>query len=359
MTINPPIRCLNVFFFAPTLDVGRGDSSSNSTLEKLTSTLDTCQPDDEAETQKADTFSAVSAKENDGIVENKVTPAPSVATSECSSRRNRKKNEWNVWNFVQNSVKLDSFEQVLSKKRAKTSVDRALCRRNLRSNDSPDGTGRSFQLACKLMQIFVLFFKENVPTEDSETLPVVRRRPPSSNSNNSNGSSKESKDSGAQTKRTSPLYSEPADALPPSLGAHPPLPIGPCWLKNKTRPLPLPPPFPSSGNCADFSTFARDGYVKCLAASSTSAAAGVAVAGGALWLSNPQTSAQPPKAKGKVVQMPKPPTGLPPIAGSGSSRKKSAFPSVIYLPPTCEPSTSLQVMRWSAFGAGHNSAPRD
>ena len=96
MTINPPIRCVNVFFFVPTLDVGRGDSSSNSTLEKLTSTLDTCQPDDEAETQKADTFSAVSAKENDGIVENKVTPAPSVATSECSSRRNRKKNEWNV-----------------------------------------------------------------------------------------------------------------------------------------------------------------------------------------------------------------------------------------------------------------------
>jgi hypothetical protein len=60
--------------FVPALDVGRGDSSSNSTLEKLTSTLDTCQPDDEAETQKADTSSAVSAKENDRIVENKVTP---------------------------------------------------------------------------------------------------------------------------------------------------------------------------------------------------------------------------------------------------------------------------------------------
>ncbi len=80
--------------FVPALDVGRGDSSSNSTLEKLTSTLDTCQPDDEAETQKADTSSAVSAKENDRIVENKVTPICSdVATSQWTRRRNRMKNE--------------------------------------------------------------------------------------------------------------------------------------------------------------------------------------------------------------------------------------------------------------------------
>ena len=53
------------------------------------------------------------------------------------------------------------------------------------------------------------------------------------------------------SRRTSPLYSEPADALTP--GIHPP------WMTNQARPLPSLPSFPPP----ELSTFAKDGYVRC------------------------------------------------------------------------------------------------
>lgn len=85
--------------------------------------------------------------------------------------------------------------------------------------------------------------KENVPNASAtavmETVAVRMR------SGSIRGSHQE------LSRRTSPLYSEPADALTP--GIHPP------WMTNQTRPLPSLPPFPPP----ELSTFAKDGYVRC------------------------------------------------------------------------------------------------
>lgn len=85
--------------------------------------------------------------------------------------------------------------------------------------------------------------KENVPNASTASVMetvAVRMRPGSIRSSHQELS-----------RRTSPLYSEPADALTP--GIHPP------WMMNQARPLPSLPPFPPP----ELSTFAKDGYVRC------------------------------------------------------------------------------------------------
>lgn len=166
--------------------------------------------------------------------------------------------------------------------------------------------------------------KENAEPDTTEIVALVRRRT-SCSSTESRGET--------NSRRTSPLYSEPADALPPEL----------AWKhKQQGRPLPVP-PFPSAPT-TDFSTFTKDGYVRCTLPSLTASQ------------SNPRVNVLPPTGqrpivnnnRGKQVTMPKPPV---PSTGSttGSSittslpiEQRKAFPSVIYLPAPGEDSITIQ-----------------
>lgn len=119
------------------------------------------------------------------------------------------------------------------------------------------------------------------------------------------------------SRRTSPLYSEPADALPTTTTN---------WMKNNQRPLPSIPNPPAS---SDFTTFTKDGYVRCTL---------------------PTPKMLPPSGqrvnsiKGKQVSMPKPPRlNQTPSAGSVVDQRK-AFPSSIYLPNPGDDSITIQVI---------------
>ncbi|XP_057367843.1 protein sprint-like [Daphnia carinata] len=159
--------------------------------------------------------------------------------------------------------------------------------------------------------------KENAEPDTSEIVALVRRRT-SCSSTESRGET--------NSRRTSPLYSEPADALPPEL----------AWKHQQPgRPLPVP-PFPSVPT-TDFSTFTKDGYVRCTLPSLTPSQ------------SNPRVNVLPPTGqrpisnnnRGKQVVMPKPPTGSS-ITTSLPIEQRKAFPSVIYLPAPGEDTVTIQ-----------------
>lgn len=177
---------------------------------------------------------------------------------------------------------------------------------------------------------------QSVPLELTESAPAIRRR--SSNSSNDG------------SRRTSPLYSEPADALPPSQQHQT------AWMKNSVggtrRPLPPPPPpsVPppaSTTTTMDFQTFTKDGYVRCtLPALSAKPPS-----------QPPKVSSLPPMSsgKGKQVSLPKPPRQLPRSFASASLPSPASHappPSVFYLPTATEDnSLTIQVtpkksIRW-------------
>lgn len=170
---------------------------------------------------------------------------------------------------------------------------------------------------------------DDIPVEID--VPTVRRRT-SCSSTESRGET--------NSRRTSPLYSEPADALPPQLAVQ-------ARLKNNQqgRPLPLP-PFPSASS--DFSTFTKDGYVRCTLPNLSQS------------LSNPRVNVLPPSGqrstvthmnnninnRGKQITMPKPPR--PPQSSSPTSctsvvEQRKAYPSTIYLPAPGDDSITIQV----------------
>jgi hypothetical protein len=161
--------------------------------------------------------------------------------------------------------------------------------------------------------------KENAMPELTE-VALVRRR--------TSCSSTESREE-INSRRTSPLYSEPADALPAQI----------AWKKSQQqgRPLPLPPPFPPSSNTSDFTTFTKDGYVRCTMPSLTQSQ------------SNPRVNVLPPAGQRstinnriKQIAMPKPP--IPPQTTKTSAiEQRKAFPSVIYLPSPGDDSITIQV----------------
>ena len=161
--------------------------------------------------------------------------------------------------------------------------------------------------------------KENAMPELTE-VALVRRR--------TSCSSTESREE-INSRRTSPLYSEPADALPAQI----------AWKKSQQqgRPLPLPPPFPPSSNTSDFTTFTKDGYVRCTMPSLTQSQ------------SNPRVNVLPPAGQRstinnriKQIAMPKPP--IPPQTTKSSAiEQRKAFPSVIYLPSPGDDSITIQV----------------
>lgn len=159
-----------------------------------------------------------------------------------------------------------------------------------------------------------------VTTETVSTEVTVRRRT-SCSSTESRGD--------ANSKRTSPLYSEPADALPPQLA------VSQARLKNNQqgRPLPLP---PLSSASTDFTTFTKDGYVRCTLPSLTQSQ------------SNPRVNVLPPTGqrsatnhRAKQISMPKPP--LPPGTIESAGHGRTTFPAMIYLPPSGDDSLTIQV----------------
>lgn len=168
--------------------------------------------------------------------------------------------------------------------------------------------------------------KENVPhvPADKEIEVPVRRRT-SCSSTESRGET--------NSRRTSPLYSEPADALPPQLAIQ-------ARLKNhqQGRPLPLP-PFPSGSS--DFTTFTKDGYVRCTLPSLAQSQ------------SNPRVNVLPPTGqrssivnnsnRGKQISMPKLPRPSGPSTSSIVDQRK-AYPSTMYLPAPGDDSITIQVI---------------
>ena len=149
--------------------------------------------------------------------------------------------------------------------------------------------------------------KENVP--DIVEVPVRRRA--SCSSTESRGE--------ANSRRTSPLYSEPADALPPQL----------AWKNSSQqgRPLPLPP------GSNDFTTFTKDGYVRCTLPTQNQSNA-------------PRVNVLPPTGqrnnRGKQIVMPKPPRP-PANTVTAAVEQRKAFPSTIYLPAPGDDSITIQV----------------
>ena len=200
--------------------------------------------------------------------------------------------------------------------------------------------------------------KENIPEEEEEEektlveeplIVAVRRRSCSSNEGSRDNS-----------RRTSPLYSEPADAIPPSQQQA-------AWMKKQQqnqRPLPQPPPLsvsivPTTTTSSsatvpttptmDFQTFTKDGYVRCTMPALTTK-------------SNPRVTVQPSLSAGlnnksKQVSMPKPPRQLPHTVASSAAlpslppaAAKPPLPpsssSVFYLPTATEDnSLTIQVNR--------------
>lgn len=165
----------------------------------------------------------------------------------------------------------------------------------------------------------------------------LRRRTASCSSSTESGSRDNSR-------RTSPLYSEPADAIPPQL--QPP----PAWLKKQQQKRPLPqPPFSTSNTSTtattmDFQTFTKDGYVRCTLPALTQSS---------FSSTNPRVTVLPPLAgglnnKSKQVVMPKPPRQLPTSSFSRDQHdqpRAHALPSsVVYLPTATEDdSLTIQV----------------
>ena len=199
--------------------------------------------------------------------------------------------------------------------------------------------------------------KENLPSTDTTamtasldeefTAPTVRRRTSCSSAESSKNNSR----------RTSPLYSEPADALPPQLAAQ-------YWIKNQqNRPLPMP---PFSSASSEFTTFTKDGYVRCtlptLTQSTPQNSQSNAKTSSAVLSSSTPSSSQsavskqrPATApfsgvtnnKSKQVVMPKPPRQLPPSGPPSVETQQNnnkVFPSLIYLPTVNEDnSLTIQV----------------
>ena len=180
--------------------------------------------------------------------------------------------------------------------------------------------------------------ENNLPLSLSTIEPPVEeltvRRRTSCNGSSSAESSKNN------SRRTSPLYSEPADALPPQLAAQ-------YWIKNgqQSRPLPMPPSFPSAAS--DFTTFTKDGYVRCTIPTVVQSPK---ISGGTVLPSQPQRPASGNNNKSKQVGLPKPPRQLPPPAAAttttaSTSEHRKIFPSLIYLPTVNEDnSLTIQVL---------------
>jgi hypothetical protein len=177
----------------------------------------------------------------------------------------------------------------------------------------------------KIQTVQVQENKENAVPELTE-VALVRRR--------TSCSSTESREE-TNSRRTSPLYSEPADAVPAQL----------AWKKSQQagRPLPLPPPFPPSSNPSDFTTFTKDGYVRCTLPSLTQSQ------------SNPRVNVLPPTGQRstvnnriKQIAMPKPPLPPPQSSKTLGIENRKAFPSVIYLPAPGDDSITIQVYNLSA-----------
>lgn len=165
-------------------------------------------------------------------------------------------------------------------------------------------------------------------TSEIPSTEVMVRRRTSCSSTDSRGEN--------NSKRTSPLYSEPADALPPQLV------VAQARLKQNQqgRPLPLPPV--SSSAPTDFTTFTKDGYVRCTLPSLTQSQ------------TNPRVNVLPPTGqrssttnnRAKQISMPKPP--LPP-GTIESVAQRATFPSMIYLPPSGDDSLTIQVRQLHYF----------
>lgn len=160
--------------------------------------------------------------------------------------------------------------------------------------------------------------------DDKENQPEIAMRRRTSNSSN------ESKEE-TTSRRTSPLYSEPADALPPEV-------IAQIARAKAGRPLPVP---PFGQPVADVSTFTKDGYVRCTLPALTQPSP-IATSSLPPVASKPSNGGLVGHPRSKHVALPKPPLPLPnqPAASPVPAEHRRAFPSLIYLPP--EDSVTIQ-----------------